>query len=61
MALVAGVVMLSLVLVAGRTFWPDSQLFKWIWWSVWLVLLSVILIANFRLLVKGKSISDKKS
>lgn len=53
--------MLLVVLIAGHTFWPDSPLFKWIWWFVWLVLLPVILIANFRLLVKGKSNSDEKS
>lgn len=54
MAVVLGVVAIAL----GRTFFAETETFKWIWRLVWFVGVPVLLLASYRLAVRGRSESS---
>ena len=46
-------------LIAGKTYFADSEIMDWIWWAVWLGVLPLILALSFRAAVKGKDEKTK--
>lgn len=41
-------------LAIGRTFFPESEAFKWVWRLVWFVGVPILLLASYRAAVHGR-------
>jgi cytochrome c biogenesis protein CcdA len=50
---------LLIILIAGKTFYPDNEIIDFIWKGVWLGVLPLMLVFSYRLAVKGKEESKK--
>ena len=44
-----------LVLLVGRQMYSDTIVFKWIWRLIWFVGVPILLLASYRLAVRGRS------
>jgi hypothetical protein len=47
------VLIFFMLLVYGKIFWWDSVAFKWLWRSVWFVVLPLLLFFSFKYALKG--------
>lgn len=54
---IAGVVALAI----GRSLFAESDVFRWIWRLVWFVGVPLVLVASFRLAVRGRNKSSETS
>lgn len=54
---VAGLVALAI----GRSYFAESDVFRWVWILVWLVGLPLVLLASFRIAVRGRNNSLNKT
>lgn len=51
---VLGVLIFIIGTIVGKTFYPDNQYVKWLWWVLWFGFMPLALIFSYKILAKSK-------
>jgi hypothetical protein len=52
-ASILGILVILALTIYGKAFWWDYKIFRWYWWSLWFIVIPIMLFMSYKFAMRG--------